>query len=305
MIDDTAMLVILEGPEKGTVFKLSKRSLTIGREKGNLIQFVSRGISRRHVMIKWTGEGYRLIDLNSTNGAFVNGDRVAGEVNLALGDEIKIGDVRLAMVADTREATDATFSRPKVVSPALIGVKTILVDTGEQPPAPAPEPEPEPEPLPQPRVVDLDGLQRVDTSELEFAMFQIETDDDYLQVAFRTISSHIAPDRAFIFLITPERKARKVASWCQPLLSPVAADTAPALQLLARTIHGGRSQLENDVAATGDGAGKVATAAAVAFEGGAGALYLDSLLPHKKVFLSTDIKLLQTIGAALGPRLRG
>ena len=47
------------------------------------------------------------------------------------------------------------------------------------------------------------------------------------------------------------------------------------------------------------------TAAAVAFEGGAGALYLDSLLPHKKVFLSTDIKLLQTIGAALGPRLRG
>ena len=302
-MENTAMLVILEGPEKGTVFKLGQRSLSIGREKGNLIQFVSRGISRRHVMIKWTGEGYRLMDLNSTNGAFVNGDRVANEVELKLGDEVKIGDVRLAMVADTREATDATFSRPKVVSPALIGVKTNILDTGEPPPLPEPEPEPEPQPQPQPRVVDLDGLQRVDTSELEFAMFQISTDDDFVDVAFRSISSHIAPDRAFVFLLTPEGKARKLASWCQPLLSPVAAAAAPALQLLARTIHGGRPQLENDVPSTGDGNNKVATAAAVAFEGGTGALYLDSLLPHKKVFLSTDIKLLQKIASALGERL--
>ena len=302
-MSDTAMLVILEGPEKGTVFKLGKRSLSIGREKGNLIQLVHKGVSRRHVMIKWTGAGYKLMDLNSTNGTFVNGERI-NATELKLGDEVKIGDVRLALVADTQEAKDATFSRPKVVAPALIGVKTNVMDLGEQPLVLEPEPEPEPEPQPQPRVVDLDGLQRVDTSEMEFAMFQISTDDDYMEVAFRAISSHIAPDRAFVFIMTPERKARKLSSWCQPTLSPVLASAPPALSLLARTIHGGRSQLENDVPSTNDTSDQVATAAAVCFEGGRGALYLDSLMPHKKVFLSTDIKLLQTIATALGPRLR-
>ena len=301
-MSETAMLVILEGPEEGTAFKLGKRTLSIGREKGNLIQFVHKGVSRRHVMIKWTEYGYKLIDLNSTNGAFVNGERIT-EMVLRVGDEIKIGDVRLTLAADALEAADATFSRPKVVSPALIGVKTNIMDTGEQPIQPEPEPEPEPEPLPQPRVVDLDGLQRVDTSELEFALFQMSTDEDYMDVAFRTISSHIAPDRAFVFVMTPEKKARKLASWCQPTLSPVLADAPPALNLLARTIHGNRSQLENDIQATKDAGNQVATAAAVCFEGGKGALYLDSLLPHKKVFLSTDIKLLQKIASALGERL--
>ena len=300
-MSDTAMLVIIEGPEVGTVFKLGRRSLTLGREKGNLIQLVQRGISRRHVMIKWTGDGYRLMDLQSTNGTLVNGQRITDQ-QLAVGDTIKIGDVTLQLAAELPGAVDATYSRSKEVAPALVGVKTNVVDSGV---APEPEPEPaapEPETPPRPRVVDLEGLQQVDTSELEFALFRITTDEDYLQIVFGTLASYIAPDRAFVFLLTPQRKARKLASWANPALDQQAREAPVALELLAQTLYGGRPQLENALPTAG-APGQVATAAAVCLQRPRGALYLDSLLPHRKTFLSSDIKLLGDVATALGPRL--
>ncbi len=48
-------------------------------------------MSRRHARIAWTGAGYIVEDLGSTNGTFVNGERVVGARGLRAGDRLQLG----------------------------------------------------------------------------------------------------------------------------------------------------------------------------------------------------------------------
>ncbi len=64
--------------------------LTIGRAPGNDIRIDNLGVSRQHAAIKQQGGRYVLEDLGSSNGTFVNGERVAGPRELADGDQITV-----------------------------------------------------------------------------------------------------------------------------------------------------------------------------------------------------------------------
>jgi pSer/pThr/pTyr-binding forkhead associated (FHA) protein len=50
--------------------------VTIGRGEGNIIVFSSARISRNHARIEWNGDGFVVRDMSSSNGTFVNGQRV-------------------------------------------------------------------------------------------------------------------------------------------------------------------------------------------------------------------------------------
>ena len=54
----------------------------------------SPSASRRHAEVRPAGDGWLLVDLGSTNGTRVNGDRVVQHV-LQDGDEVRLGDVVL------------------------------------------------------------------------------------------------------------------------------------------------------------------------------------------------------------------
>jgi FhaA, N-terminal domain/FHA domain len=71
------------------------RSVTvIGRSSTCDIVVDDPNVSRRHAEIRRIGEGYSLVDLSSTNGTEVNGQRV-GETSLMNGDVIGVGTTRL------------------------------------------------------------------------------------------------------------------------------------------------------------------------------------------------------------------
>ncbi len=74
---------------------LTNDVVTIGRAVENDIVITSRRVSREHASLR--REGWRVIldDLNSTNGTFLNGERVLKPVMLRDGDQVKIGDVIL------------------------------------------------------------------------------------------------------------------------------------------------------------------------------------------------------------------
>ena len=55
-------------------------------------------VSRRHAEVRPQGSGFRVVDLSSTNGTRVNGEKVA-ERQLADGDRIEIGNVVLRFEA--------------------------------------------------------------------------------------------------------------------------------------------------------------------------------------------------------------
>jgi ABC transport system ATP-binding/permease protein len=74
--------------------------LTFGRDPGNDVQLNTPSVSRFHAQVERIGQRYRLIDLRSSNGTFVNDVRVQGETWLHPQDTIRIGPYRLVMGED-------------------------------------------------------------------------------------------------------------------------------------------------------------------------------------------------------------
>ena len=72
------------------------RVITIGRNRGNDVIVEDPAASRYHLQIVEFDDGsYRLIDFNSTNGTYINGNRVSGETKLEKSDFVRIGDTML------------------------------------------------------------------------------------------------------------------------------------------------------------------------------------------------------------------
>jgi predicted component of type VI protein secretion system len=126
-------MVMRSGPSVGKVYPLDRAELFIGRDLNNEIVINDPEISRRHSRLFAQGDDYVIEDLGSTNGTFVNGQRLLGQSVLRPGDMITFGE-RLSMVFESSEVDqDATM-----VSPAVRG--------GYPPREPEPEPERDLEP---------------------------------------------------------------------------------------------------------------------------------------------------------------
>jgi hypothetical protein len=76
----------------GTEIEPGDRLVTAGRAADNTISFADdANVSRYHIEIERRSDGYWVIDLNSSNGTTVNGERLFGERPLNDGDEIVLG----------------------------------------------------------------------------------------------------------------------------------------------------------------------------------------------------------------------
>lgn len=86
----TAKLVIINGKDAGQTFKL-KDITSLGRADNNTVPLRDNKASRQHSKIQRKGKEYVIVDLNSSNGTYVNGERIE-EYVLSNGDEVQIGD---------------------------------------------------------------------------------------------------------------------------------------------------------------------------------------------------------------------
>ncbi|MGH2544477.1 MAG: FHA domain-containing protein, partial [Ardenticatenaceae bacterium] len=90
--DDTPVLVVQDGPQSGAAFPLLSGLTTIGRQPDNDVVLDSPVVSRKHAVIMESGEGYAIRDLGSTNGTYVNRQRIdENEHPLQHGDLIQLG----------------------------------------------------------------------------------------------------------------------------------------------------------------------------------------------------------------------
>ena len=80
----------------GREHPLTGETITIGRAIQNDIVITSKRVSREHARVRREGWRVMLEDLGSTNGTFLNDERILAPVALHDGDRIKIGDVILA-----------------------------------------------------------------------------------------------------------------------------------------------------------------------------------------------------------------
>jgi two-component system, NtrC family, sensor kinase len=87
-----ASLFVIQGRDQGSRFELDSDSATfpLGREAGNRIQLHDTEVSRHHAEIRWTGNEFLVCDMGSSNGTFVNNERVERR-ELTSGDQVQIG----------------------------------------------------------------------------------------------------------------------------------------------------------------------------------------------------------------------
>lgn len=86
-----AILIVLVGGTRGQRAVLGDRKFTIGRGSGSDLQLESDAVSRVHAFIEKRGGCHVLVDNASTNGSFVNYQRVQTR-SLVDGDQIQIGE---------------------------------------------------------------------------------------------------------------------------------------------------------------------------------------------------------------------
>jgi len=94
----SARLVVQRSPslEEGDEFPLNSAPVTVGRGGQNdLVLVGDEFASARHARIEVRGDGVWVQDLDSTNGTYVNGSRVAGAQRLDAGDVLRVGETDL------------------------------------------------------------------------------------------------------------------------------------------------------------------------------------------------------------------
>jgi serine protease Do len=95
--------------------------ITIGRDPASKIVFSAAGddvVSRRHAIIRVSGEdpvAFRLVDLGSSNGTFLNGERIADEVELLPEDTIEFGKNGPKLIFDVQPRPARMESRTRVM----------------------------------------------------------------------------------------------------------------------------------------------------------------------------------------------
>ena len=136
MATDLYRITMQRGPATGKVFTLVKTSLTIGRELDTDIPVNDVEVSRRHSRLTEMADGYQVEDLGSTNGTFVNGQRISQPVMLHSGDLIALGET----IEFVYESAPSEEAKTVMVSPD--SQATVMVSSGasapEEPVAPAP-----------------------------------------------------------------------------------------------------------------------------------------------------------------------
>lgn len=102
-------VVVTTGPEAGRRVELGLE-VAIGRQEGDLV-VEDPEVSRRHAVLRRSGGSVVVEDLDSTNGTFVNGERIRTPMTLGPGDQVRVGRTTLEIEPDQR-ADDTIVSTP-------------------------------------------------------------------------------------------------------------------------------------------------------------------------------------------------
>jgi predicted Zn finger-like uncharacterized protein len=110
-VQQTVILAAVAGPARGQVFRLNQARTVLGRSGADIVLYDPE-VSREHCIIELYGSIARLIDLDTTNGTFVDGKRV-DNCELRHLSKFQIGATTLLFTISNNASDDS-------VSPATV-----------------------------------------------------------------------------------------------------------------------------------------------------------------------------------------
>lgn len=90
-------LAVINGPDAGSVFRIEKPRMTIGRSGADIVLNDTES-SRVHAAIEVRDTTYLVEDLKSTNGTLIDGQRINGPTELQNQSEFQIGGTTLMLI---------------------------------------------------------------------------------------------------------------------------------------------------------------------------------------------------------------
>jgi hypothetical protein len=112
MSQSSFRFIVRTGPNPGMVFELSEEVIMMGRDVTNDIVIGDAEMSRQHARLTRTPGGYVVEDLGSTNGTFVNGERLMAPRVLNPGDLVGMGETVTMTFDAVSPESAATVARP-------------------------------------------------------------------------------------------------------------------------------------------------------------------------------------------------
>src|SRR3989475_7515646 len=128
-----ARLVLLSEGLTGRTYELKVDKTTVGRVEDNAFQIPETSVSSHHAELLLRGHDVVVKDLNSTNGTFINGEKVA-EAVLKPGQILRLGQVEMRLESAAAAAAAASAASKKPLEKTMvIGIKAQDLDQGARP----------------------------------------------------------------------------------------------------------------------------------------------------------------------------
>jgi len=124
-------LFVIRGNDQGTRFELEGEAAGVGRDVSNVVQLHDTEVSRQHAEIRRADGGYRIVDLRSSNGTFVNGQRV-DEHRLTSGDQVQIGGTLMLFTRPAEEPGQDLTDQISIASDQQTGDESHIVHSVSQ-----------------------------------------------------------------------------------------------------------------------------------------------------------------------------
>ena len=114
-------LIVANGKQAGKEISVKSAKFLIGRNEDCQLRPQSHLVSRKHCAILIEEDSATIEDLGSTNGTFLNGEKLEGRRKLKSGDRIKVGILEVNVQLDVARAGR---QKPKVHNVQEAAVRT-------------------------------------------------------------------------------------------------------------------------------------------------------------------------------------
>ena len=147
-----ATVLVRSGSLRGQRLPIRTPVVNIGRAEYNDLVFSEESVSATHAKLQRREELWVLTDLDSTNGTFVDGDQIRGEVPLMPGSTVRFGDVAVMFDPTDLRGPPSLGGVTRVVGAIAIPETPRMPAARPSPPSPPrlPAAPSRPEPIPRP-----------------------------------------------------------------------------------------------------------------------------------------------------------
>lgn len=125
-------LFVIQGRDQGKRFELGQGPASVGRDAANTIQLHDTEVSRHHAEFRREGEVVHVVDLNSSNGTFINSQQVTQQ-ELRSGDRVQVGKTLMIFTAtEDHQVQDPNGAIDIVTSPLEAGGSRIVKSVSQE-----------------------------------------------------------------------------------------------------------------------------------------------------------------------------